>query len=226
MRLIVALFDTGLGASYLQVHGPYPRVGLIANLTYVIVYYNTYNQVQSEPILQSALMRTVAVLVGVLAAILVSRLIFPFSTTKAARVALASMTRQCGDFFHLIITQLLHPSIDATQTGPLMPYGHAPSSMAFLKQMRRYSVACEEVLPFLPRERSRRDGAVENVSNKRDMLTPLLVRSLLQKLSTLEAYLCHMSYAASQIHGSVWTVVVPATQPARKDYVAFFSPNF
>lgn len=195
-------------------YGPYPRVGLITNLTYVIVYFNAYNQIRPNDIGFSALIRTIDVTIGVFATILVSRLIFPFSTPRAIRNALAVTTRQSGALFHHIIAQLLSPRHHRTSDEPVPPEETVIPLFEYMREMRSQLSHCDELVTFLPQDR---------YASSQQWLTHAAIAEITHHLTALEAYLCHMYTSAQDVNGKLWDAVIPTTQSSRKDYVPFDS---
>ncbi|KAI9317563.1 hypothetical protein BX666DRAFT_1938456 [Dichotomocladium elegans] len=94
---------------YIHLASTYNKIGIVVLLTYMAVALSRYVSVSADSIAVTVWKRTITMVVGIIVAVSLNWLIWPFVARHAVRKSLASIIGELGDYYaYLIGTFLFH----------------------------------------------------------------------------------------------------------------------
>lgn len=130
---------------YLQLFGPHNKMGLIACLSFGIVYFNAMNY-WHKPIAQTAYRRTVLVIIGSFWSMFISLFVFPLNASASARRSVASVLESLSILFSQSIFHMMKP--------PRMKDAHLWEKQVALQHstLHKISLNIDNMLLLIPGE--------------------------------------------------------------------------
>ncbi|KAI9247684.1 hypothetical protein BDA99DRAFT_525753 [Phascolomyces articulosus] len=108
---LLALFAVLLSIPFFYIHlaSTYNKVGIVVLMTYMAVALSRHVTQPAEPISETVWKRTATVVIGILVAVLLNWMIWPFVARHAVRKSLAGIIGELGDYYtYLMGTFLFH----------------------------------------------------------------------------------------------------------------------